>query len=241
MRVHGGRPAAHAHVRVILFDIDGTLLRTGAGRRSMERALLTTFGTPGDPSYRYDGKTDRQIIREAMRLAGFDDRTIDARRAETEALYVAALREEVRVPDGAALLPGVREVVAAVRAHVGMVAGLLTGNVAEGAALKLHAVGLDPLQFVVGAFGSDHEMRAELPAIARERAESLLGRAISGEACVIVGDTPADIHCGRGIGARSVAVATGRYRREELASHGPHAVLDDLTDTMAVMATLERC
>lgn len=228
-------------MRIILFDIDGTLLRTGAGRRSMEQALRATFGTPGDPSYRYDGKTDRQIIREAMRLAGFDDATIDKRRAATEALYLESLRDEVRSTEGATLLPGVRALVDAVVAHDGLIPGLLTGNVAEGAALKLNAVGLDPLAFVVGAFGSDHEIRSELPAIARSRAEAHLGRAVAGEAIVIVGDTPADIQCGRGIGARAVAVATGRYAREELASHGPHAVFEDLSDTAAVLATLERC
>lgn len=229
-------------MRIILFDIDGTLLRTGAGRRSMERALTATFGTPGDPTYRYDGKTDRQIIREAMRLAGFDDATIDARRADTEARYVAGLREEVLSTEKpAVLLPGVRTLVDAVAAHDGMVLGLLTGNVAEGAAIKLHAVGLDPLAFVVGAFGSDHEVRAELPAVARARAELHLGRPVAGEACVIIGDTPSDIQCGRGIGARAVAVATGHYQRDELASYGPHALFDDLSDTDAVMATLERC
>lgn len=229
-------------MRIILFDIDGTLLRTGAGRRSMERALNATFGTPGDPTYRYDGKTDRQIIREAMRLAGFDDATIDARRADTEARYVAALREEVLSTEKpAVLLPGVRELVKAVHAHDGMVLGLLTGNVAEGAAIKLSAVGLDPLAFQVGAFGSDHEVRAELPEIARARAEQHLGRAVAGDACVIIGDTPSDIQCGRGIGARAVAVATGHYQRDELATHGPHALFDDLSDTHAVIATLERC
>ncbi len=229
-------------MRVILFDIDGTLLRTGAGRRSMEHALRTTFGTPGDPSYRYDGKTDRQIIREAMRLAGFDDATIDARRAETEAHYLASLRDEVLSTEHpAVLLPGIRELVDAVAAHDGLLLGLLTGNVAEGAALKLHAVGLDPLAFTVGAFGSDHEVRGALPAIAQGRAQALLGRPVPGDACVIIGDTPADIHCGRGIGARAVAVATGHYQRDELASHGPHALFDDLRDTAAVIATLERC
>ena len=229
-------------MRVILFDIDGTLLRTGAGRRSMERALTATFGTSGDPSYRYDGKTDRQIIRETMRMAGFDDATIDERREVTEARYVAELRIEVATAASTAvLLPGVRELVSAVAAHERMVLGLLTGNVADGAAIKLRAVGLDPLAFVVGAFGSDHELRAELPAIAQARAAAHLERAVAGEACVIIGDTPADIQCGRGIGARTIGVATGRYPRHELATHAPHAVFDDLSDTAAVLATLERC
>jgi phosphoglycolate phosphatase-like HAD superfamily hydrolase len=229
-------------MRVILFDIDGTLLRTGAGRRSMERALAEVFGTPGDPSYRYDGKTDRQIIREAMRLAGFDDATIDERRPRCEALYLEGLATEVANPaHPAEVLPGVHALVEAVAARDDMLLGLLTGNVAAGAALKLHAVGLDPLAFQVGAFGSDHEVRAELPAIARARAEGHLGRAVAGSACVIVGDTPADIQCGRGIGARAVAVATGRYDRAELATHAPHAVFDDLSDTLAVLDALERC
>ena len=116
--------------------------------------------------------------------------------------------------------------------------GLLTGNIAEGAARKLRSAGLDPSRFAVGAFGSDHEHRVELPGIARERASALLGRDVPGAACVIIGDTPSDVACGRSIGARAIAVATGHYDAATLAACDPHAVFADLSDTEAVVRAI---
>jgi phosphoglycolate phosphatase-like HAD superfamily hydrolase len=116
--------------------------------------------------------------------------------------------------------------------------GLLTGNVHEGAKAKLAAVGIAPERFRIGAFGSDHEHRPQLPAIARERAAALLGREIPGRDVVVIGDTPADVECGREIGARAIGVATGRYSVEELRSRGAAAVFPDLSDVDAVMAAI---
>ena len=206
-------------MRVVLFDIDGTLLRSGVGKRAMERAMLATVGTTGEPGHRYDGKTDRQIVREALRWAGLDDAAINAQMPAIEARYVEALHDELSREHGVTLLPGVLPLLDAVDARADMTMGLLTGNIAAGAAAKLAAVGLDAGRFRIGAFGSDHEHRNELPAIAQSRARALLAREVAGEALVIVGDTPSDIACGRGVGARAVAVATGHFSVSELAAH----------------------
>jgi phosphoglycolate phosphatase-like HAD superfamily hydrolase len=116
--------------------------------------------------------------------------------------------------------------------------GLLTGNIAPGASLKLQAAGIAPERFRVGAFGSDHELRPELPAIAQRRASDLLGYDVPGRMMVIVGDTPADVQCGRGVGARAVAVATGHFTVADLAAHSPHAVLEDFSDLNAALEAI---
>ena len=227
-------------MKVALFDIDGTLVWThGAGRRAMERALAAVFGTSGPQDHRYDGKTDMQIVRESMRIAGIGDDVIDAGMAEVCALYLGELERELAGADhGAMLLPGVTGVLDALGARDDVVLGLLTGNLVAGAERKLRAVGLAPERFVVGAYGSDHEHRPELPAIAQARASALLGRAVPGMACVIIGDTPSDVACGRNIGARAIAVATGHYDVAALAACGPEAVFADLTDTEAVVRAI---
>jgi phosphoglycolate phosphatase-like HAD superfamily hydrolase len=116
--------------------------------------------------------------------------------------------------------------------------GLLTGNLVEGARAKLEAVGIDPRLFVVGAYGTDHELRPRLPAIAQQRARDLLGTDIAGADIIIIGDTPADMECGRDIGARAIGVTTGRYSKEELMACGGIAVFDDLSDTNAVVRAI---
>ncbi len=227
-------------MKLILFDIDGTILNTdGAGRRSMEAALTTVFGVPGAPTYRYDGKTDRQIAREQMRAAGFSDADVDERFDALVNTYLENLGAELeRSSEAAVLLGGVTELLDAVERADDTVLGLLTGNVDRGAARKLAAVGVDFVRFRVNAFGSDHEHRHELPAVAQRRARELLGLDVPGDRVVIIGDTPSDISCGRAIGARAVAVATGRYAVPDLAEHQPYAVFDDLRDTDRVLQAI---
>jgi phosphoglycolate phosphatase-like HAD superfamily hydrolase len=223
-------------VRLVLFDIDGTLLRTdGAGRTAMEAALIEHFGVAGVPGYRYDGKTDRQIVREQMRVAGFDDATIDARFPALIERYLERLDAALtRDPAGNVVCAGIPPLLARLAAEPRVTLGLLTGNVARGARRKLDAVGLDFGAFRVGAFGCDHEHRPELPAIAQRRAREALGLAIAGDQLVIIGDTPADIHCGRALGVRAIGVATGRYTVEQLAEHAPAHCFATLEDTDAV-------
>lgn len=227
--------------RLVLFDIDGTLLHShGAGRRAMEAALRETFGTSGSRAYRYDGKTDRQIVRDLMRGEGFEDAVIDARMPDVITSYVAGLQREIAAPHTKVeALAGVMELLDALMHRTHCVVGLLTGNLEPGAQQKLTAAGIGFGRFAVGAFGSDHEVRAELPAIAQRRARERLGLHVEGRAMVIVGDTPSDIQCGRPIGARAIAVATGHYTVESLAEHAPDAVFTDLSDTGAVLAAIE--
>jgi phosphoglycolate phosphatase-like HAD superfamily hydrolase len=227
-------------VKVVLFDIDGTILRTdGAGRRAMEYALREVFGTPGAASYRYGGKTDWQIVRELMRDEGFDDATIDQRMPQAISCYIGELQARLRSgAERVRCCAGVVDLIAALETRSDRVLGLLTGNVEPGAVAKLTAAGLGAERFRVNAFGSDHEDRHALPAIALARARTQLGTDVAGEALVLIGDTPADIACGRGVGARAIAVATGQYSVADLAAHNPHATFVDLGDTDAVLEAI---
>ncbi len=231
-------------MRLILFDIDGTLLWTdGAGRRAIQRALLDEMGTAGPiEQYRFDGKTDPQIVRELMTLVGHPDAEAEDRIAAVCRRYVALLAAELAPPSPKPrLLPGVPELLAALEPHEAAgraLVGLLTGNVEGGAALKLRAAGLDPSRFAVGAYGSDSPRRPELPAIAAERAARGTGKRFTGADIVIVGDTPDDIACGRPIGARVVAVATGFYDVAQLRAAGAAHVFEHLADTGAVTSAL---
>lgn len=227
-------------MHLVLFDIDGTLLISdGAGRRAIHRALLEVFGGVGPEDHRFDGKTDPQIVRELMRHEGHDDAHIDARMDSLLERYVTYLAEEMSDPrHEPEVLPGVVPLLDALHARDDVMLGLLTGNLREGARVKLAGVGIDPDVFVVGAFGSDHENRPELPAIALDRANEHPGVALAGSDVVVIGDTPADVTCGRGIGARAIGVATGRFSTEDLMEHGAVAAFDDLSDTIAVVRAI---
>ncbi len=228
-------------MKLVLFDIDGTLLWTdGAGRRAIHRALLDEAGTAGPiDGYRFDGKTDPQIVQDLLSLA-------DHPRADDAALlqavcrrYVDHLRAELELPARATrLMAGIGALLAALEPHEAAgraLVGLLTGNVAAGAALKLRSAGLAPERFRVGAYGSDSARRADLPAVAAARATALTGRAFAGADVVILGDTPDDVACGRPIGATSVAVATGSYDVAALSATGAAYVFETLADTAAVL------
>jgi phosphoglycolate phosphatase-like HAD superfamily hydrolase len=231
-------------MRLILFDIDGTLLWTdGAGRRAIHRALLDEVGTAGPiETYRFDGKTDPQIVRELLTLAGHPAAESADLVAAVCWRYVGLLAAELAKPTQATkLFPGVAELLAALEPHEAAgraLVGLLTGNLEDGAALKLRSAGLDPARFAVGAFGSDSHRRADLPAVAADRAARRAGRTFTGADVVIVGDTPDDVACGRPIGARAVAVATGFYRVAELRSAGAAQVFEHFRDTAAVLDAL---
>jgi phosphoglycolate phosphatase len=229
-----------ATTKLVLFDIDGTILLTdGAGRRAVHRALIEVFGGTGPDDHRFDGKTDPQIVRELMRLEGYSDERIDESMPVVFERYVALLREELGVaPDRVRLMPGVRDLLDALAARSDVILGLLTGNLVAGAHAKLSAAGIDPSIFRVGAFGSDHEVRGELPAVAQRRAREELRIEIAGRDVVVIGDTPADIDCGRAIGARAIGVATGHYSVDELRQHDPADVFADLSATSDVLRAI---
>lgn len=225
--------------KLILFDIDGTILWSdGAGRRAMTAALMHVFGGCGPEDYRYDGKTDKQIVRDLMRAAGHADALIDERMEPLVERYLTNLEDGLAEGMHTHVFEGVPELLDAVDARDDMVLGLLTGNLRAGAALKLRFAGVDFTRFRVGAFGSDHHHRPELPAIAQRRAREELGLDVPGSGIILIGDTPADIECGRSIGARTIAVATGRYSVDELTRHEPLAVFPTLADTDAVMQVI---
>jgi len=231
-------------MRLILFDIDGTLLWTnGAGRRAIHRALLDETGTAGPIEvYRFDGKTDPQIVRELLTLAGHPECDSEDRIAAVCRRYVELLTAELAKPTQATrLYPGITDLLAALEPYEAdgrALVGLLTGNVQHGAALKLRSAGLDPARFAVGAFGSDSHARADLPAVAAKRAAERTGRRFTGAELVIVGDTPDDVACARPMGARTVAVATGFFDTTALRAAGATHVFQTLSDTPAVLEAL---
>jgi phosphoglycolate phosphatase-like HAD superfamily hydrolase len=227
--------------KLILFDIDGTLLQTnGAGRRAIHQALLDEAGTAGPiDTYRLDGKTDPQIVGDLLSAAGHPAAADAGRIAAVCRRYVAHLKRELDAAPGATRAhAGIPEILAELRGRTDATVGLLTGNVVDGARLKLAAAGIDFDQFVVGAFGSDHGVRAELPPIASRRAAPIMGRAPTGHDVVIIGDTPADVTCGNGIGARALGVGTGKYSREDLMQAGAYAAFATLERTDEVLTAI---
>lgn len=226
---------------LVLFDIDGTLLLTaGAGRRAITAALAGDVEV--DDAFervRFDGKTDPQIVRELLTVAGHAGAG-DADFVQSVCRrYVALLEEELRHPRSATtVMPGIGELLDALEARHEVILGLLTGNVVEGASLKLAAAGILPARFQVGAYGSDSAHRPDLPAIAARRAAAHFGREPRGREVVIIGDTPADVTCGRAIAARAIGVATGAYHVADLEAAGAHAAFADLSDTQRVLEAI---
>jgi phosphoglycolate phosphatase-like HAD superfamily hydrolase len=223
--------------RLILFDIDGTLVSGGPAKHAFETAMVETYGTAGDVAgISFAGKTDPQIARELLTRAGFDRGSID------EGLPGLWLRYLTYLEAGLGerpmrVLEGVRELLDALAAVDGVALGLVTGNIAGGASLKLGAAGLWE-RFQVGGYGSDHEERDHLPAIALERARSHWRAPLSARDAVVVGDTPRDVRCGRVGGTRTLAVATGRFGTTELRAAGADHVVEDLSATERVVELL---
>jgi phosphoglycolate phosphatase-like HAD superfamily hydrolase len=227
-------------MRLVLYDIDGTLLTShSVTARAFRAALRDVFGTDGPrEGFSFAGKTDPQIAHELLTAAGVARERIEAGMPALFERYLARVRREL-TPADTTVFPGVRELLGAVEAEgERAVPGLLTGNVREGARIKLDVAGLGFSRFLLGAFGSDHADRPELPALAIRRAERLTGHRFRGSEVVIIGDTPADIACGAHLGVRTLAVATGSYSAAQLAACRPDRVFEDLADTDAVLAAI---
>ena len=222
--------------RLILFDIDGTLLTAGgAGARALRGALAETFGTPGQTEgFSFAGKTDPQILHELLDAEGFKEPYISERLPALWRSYLVLLEDELPRAE-VRVLPGVHDLLDRIEAAPNeAVLSLLTGNLREGARLKLNAAGIDFGRFAVGAYGCDNADRAALPEVAVRRAEERTGKRFEGRDIVIIGDTPNDIACGASLGVRTIAVATGGYTEAQLAPHGPDHLLPDLSNTGAV-------
>ncbi len=222
---------------LLLFDIDGTLVRGGPAKKVFETALSAVFGTAGPINgHDFSGKTDPQIARELLDAAGVEVSAIDAGFPALWEAYLGGLRESLPVTP-MTVIPGVSEILAHLAGVDGVALGLLTGNIVEGARLKLGSVGLMDY-FPIGGFGSDSEVREELPVVAMERAERNWGVAFHPGSVVVIGDTPRDVACGKHAGTRTVAVATGRFDEEALARTGADRVLPDMTDLEGAVRTL---
>lgn len=207
---------------ILLFDIDGTLYDGhGVGRRAVETTLAARVGRPVDSSaVPFSGRTDPQIFRALLASVGVDD----AHLADALDAYHADMLG--RLPGSpATAIAGAPEAVRRL-AGAGLPVGLLTGNLEPLAYLKVEAVGLERALFPFGAYGSDREDRNALPLVAAERAAAHLGRSVDAAELVVIGDTPLDIACARAVGARAVAVTTGRFGAADLAD--ADLVLDSL-------------
>jgi phosphoglycolate phosphatase-like HAD superfamily hydrolase len=226
-------------VRLVLFDVDGTLLTaSGAGRRALDRALRDVYGTAGPiDAYDFRGGTDPQIVRDLLRQAGLGEEVIAADEVAVYRRYEALLEAEIGDGREVTLYPGVRQLVETLAARDDVVVGLLTGNIEAGARIKLRPTGLWP-HFRLGAYGSDDADRTRLPLVAANRAERLVGRTFRGPDTVIIGDTPRDIVCARAFGATAIAVATGWHSIEDLTAHRPDHVFADFSDRELALAAM---
>src|SRR6476619_4827421 len=218
--------------RLILFEIDGTLLSAGrAARESILAALRAVLGWDGTADGNdFSGKTDPQILRELVEESVGADR-FQAELAPVLDRYVEELRSRLR-PEAVVPKPGVPELLERLAREPNVVLGLLTGNIERGARLKLDPPGFNRF-FPFGAFGDDSADRYCLPAVAVARARERTGRDFAGESVVIIGDSVHDVGCGRPLGARTVAVATGPTSAERLAAERPNALFQDFSDVRA--------
>ena len=233
-------------MRILLWDIDGTLIRsvrTGAYKDYTIPVLEEVFGTSGRlAEMQVSGMTDLQILYEALSVEGF---TQDDLFAKIDILG-PRLTEEARKVTGNGtrffeLLPGVRETLEALYDHPRYESALVTGNIASMAQLKMQLVGLEKFFTLPGAFGDESHNRRDLPARAAERIRKHLRREIPPAEFIVIGDTPNDIDCARHFGARAVAVGTGRtFSSAEIEACAPDAMLPDLSDTALVIETLGR-
>ncbi len=226
-------------MRVLLFDIDGTLIwGHGVGHRALVRAMEEVFGTAGThEEYDWRGKTDPLIVRDLLRHAGIPEATVAARLSQCFDRYVHHLEASLANGDRIDVLPGIAPLLAGLAGRPEVTIGLLTGNVEKGAMAKLRPTGLLPF-FRVGAYGSDDADRRRLPSVARQRIRTLTGCDVPFADMTIIGDTPLDVDCARACGARAVAVATGQHTVAELAACRPDVVVPSFADVEAAMRML---
>lgn len=223
---------AESSYKLVLFDIDGTLISTGrAGTRAMNIAFEEMFGVSnGFENVKMAGRTDPAIIREGMRVAGVNSNNgVFGRYQRT---YLRHLAAQMETSTGKRVMPGIAEILEKLSRDRSVVVGLLTGNMQEGAQIKLEHLGI-LRYFEIGAFGSDHDDRNRLLGFALDRYRLLTHREIEPADAMVIGDTPHDIECSKPFGATAVAVATGPYSTEVLATHDPDHLFPDLADVGA--------
>jgi phosphoglycolate phosphatase len=225
-------------VLLLLFDIDGTLLLKASAEHaaSMHAALREVHGIadPATVGVAAAGRTDGEITRQILLRSGVGADRIDARAADVREVTCREFAHRCPPDLGDKVAPGMAELLAELAQREDSYSALLTGNFEPIARLKLERAGLGH-HFAEGqgAFGSDHEDRAALPSIARQRA-AVDGRAHPRERTVVIGDTPADVACARADGVRCLAVATGPFPAEDL--HGADAVAADAGELAGLLA-----
>ena len=232
-------------LRVLLWDLDGTLVRGqryGVFKDYTVPMLTRVFGTAGSlDGMMVSGMTDLQIIEESLRGEGITREHILARKDELLTCYIEEMKRATG--NGAHLveaIPGGREVLQRVAEHPRYVSGLLTGNIEPAAYLKLELAGLSEFFKLPGAFGDSSFDRRDLPAIAAQRINEHLGASLPPEQFIVIGDTPNDIACARHFGARVLAVASGRmHSADDLLAYEPDALVPDLLDVELVMTALD--
>jgi phosphoglycolate phosphatase len=225
--------------RLLLWDIDGTLVRAGPlGAEVFDQAVTDVVGRLPTRRPRFSGKTDPQIVGEyftALGLAPDEDRVAAAMVAL--AGRMAARADEL--PRVASVCPGIPELLARLAEDPRIINGVLTGNIAPNAAVNLAAFGLDRwIDLEAGAYGSDHADRTTLVPIAMGRVAETRGVRLEPDDVWVIGDTPRDLACAAAVGAHCLLVATGRFPRAELDALGADATLQDLADTDAVVKLL---
>ena len=226
-------------MRLVLFDIDGTILvARGAGRRALAAALQDVYGTTGDiDGYDLRGQTDPRIVFDVMEGAGLEREAVRERLDDCFEAYARGLAVEIGDGGNVVTLPGIGDLVRRLHGDAEVLLGLLTGNIEAGARIKLAPTGLLPY-FRLGAFGSDHFDRRQLPSLAARRAHALVGVPFAPDEVVVIGDTPRDIECARHFGAVAVAVATGQYSREALEAERPDLLFSNFADVEDALAKL---
>jgi len=228
-------------MRLVLFDIDGTLISTGhAGMRAYYRALESVFAVrAGEDLVRPDGKTDPLIAKELLACLHMSDRWSDAARDALFASYLGCLEEEMcRARDSGLIriLPGVENLLETLSRQPDFAVGLVTGNLEQGARIKLEKAGIHRY-FQFGGYGSDSEDRTSLTRIGIERGMQFVAPAPV-ERSFIVGDTPLDIIHGHAAGAHVIGVASARFSVSELEPYRPDLLVSDLTGADAVVSFL---
>lgn len=222
--------------RLLLWDIDATLITTGgAGDKALRHVVEVRFGVRDElHDIEIAGRTDTGIIASILRK--YDVPQTEENIATFLDQYLSFLAQLLPGLQGH-VMPGVNELLRRVKQNPDRVVALLTGNMRRGAELKLRRYGLwDYFEF--GAFADDHHDRNQLGAIAQQRATEIHGIAFAGAEIDVIGDTGHDIACGRALGARTIAVATGSWSKERLAAEAPDFLFDDLGDVDEVTERL---
>lgn len=225
----------HSHLRLVLFDIDGTLISTnGIARQCFADAIDSTFQFNSSArTHDFRGKTDQLIYHEIMTQSQLPEHIVEGKKEAVFEKFYELLKAQLS-EENVTVHEGVRELLDELAQDGNVTLGLLTGNMLRGARIKLAPPKLNEY-FAFGAFGSDAQYRYELPTIAVERAYKRNGYQYRDKEIVVVGDTEHDIECGRHLNVRTIAVATGGTSIDDLSGHNPDFLFSNMTNTDALL------